>query len=62
MINISSVHQLIPKPNYLGYSVSNGGMQNLTGTLALEYAGRGDPRQRDRSWGHDHPDQPGVGR
>jgi glucose 1-dehydrogenase len=41
VINISSVHQLIPKPNYLGYSVSKGGMQNLTGTLALEYAGRG---------------------
>ena len=41
IINISSVHQLIPKPSYLGYSVSKGGMQNLTTTLALEYAGRG---------------------
>ena len=41
MINVSSVHQLIPKPSYLGYSVSKGGMQNLTSTLALEYAGRG---------------------
>src|SRR5215471_262011 len=41
IINISSVHQLIPKPSYLGYSVSKGGMQNLTRTLALEYAGRG---------------------
>jgi glucose 1-dehydrogenase len=41
IINISSVHQLIPKPNYLGYSTSKGGMQNLTRTLALEYAGRG---------------------
>ena len=39
IVNISSVHQLIPKPNYLGYSVSKGGMQNLTRTLALEYAG-----------------------
>jgi glucose 1-dehydrogenase len=39
IINVSSVHQLIPKPNYLGYSVSKGGMQNLTRTLALEYAG-----------------------
>ena len=38
IINISSVHQLIPKPAYLGYSVSKGGMQNLTRTLALEYA------------------------
>jgi glucose 1-dehydrogenase len=41
IINVSSVHQRIPKPGYLGYSVSKGGMQNLTTTLALEYAGRG---------------------
>ena len=32
--------QLIPKPSYLGYSVSKGGMQNLTRTLALEYGDR----------------------
>ena len=41
IVNISSVHQLIPKPGYLGYSTSKGGMQNLSRTLALEYAGRG---------------------
>jgi glucose 1-dehydrogenase len=41
IVNISSVHQLIPKPGYLGYSASKGGMQNLTRSLALEYAGRG---------------------
>jgi glucose 1-dehydrogenase len=41
VINVSSVHAIIPKPNYLGYSVSKAGMQNLTRTLALEYAGRG---------------------
>jgi glucose 1-dehydrogenase len=41
IINVSSVHQLIPKPDYLGYSVSKGGVQNLTRTLALEYAARG---------------------
>jgi glucose 1-dehydrogenase len=41
IVNVSSVHQLIPKPDYLGYSTSKGGMQNLTRTLALEYAGRG---------------------
>jgi glucose 1-dehydrogenase len=41
IVNVSSVHQLIPKPNYLGYSTSKGGMQNLTRTLALEYASRG---------------------
>ena len=41
IVNVSSVHQLIPKPDYLGYSTSKGGMQNLTRTLALEYAARG---------------------
>jgi glucose 1-dehydrogenase len=41
MINVSSVHQLIPKPRFIGYSVSKGGMQNLTRTLALEYAAHG---------------------
>jgi glucose 1-dehydrogenase len=41
IVNISSVHQLIPKPGYLGYSASKGGMQNLTRSLALEYASRG---------------------
>ena len=41
IVNVSSVHQLIPKPGYLGYSTSKGGMQNLTRTLALEYAARG---------------------
>jgi glucose 1-dehydrogenase len=41
ILNISSVHQEIPKPRFIGYSVSKGGMQNLTRTLALEYAGRG---------------------
>jgi glucose 1-dehydrogenase len=40
IVNVSSVHQLIPKPGYLGYSASKGGMQNLTRTLALEYAPR----------------------
>lgn len=38
IINISSVHQVIPKPQFLSYAVSKGGMQNLTRTLALEYA------------------------
>jgi glucose 1-dehydrogenase len=41
IINISSVHQTIPKPRFLSYSISKGGMANLTRTLALEYAGRG---------------------
>jgi glucose 1-dehydrogenase len=41
IVNVSSVHQLIPKPNYLAYSTSKGGMESLTQTLALEYAGQG---------------------
>jgi glucose 1-dehydrogenase len=41
VLNVSSVHQIIPRPNYLSYSISKGGMGNLTRTLALEYGGRG---------------------
>lgn len=41
IINISSVHQIIPKPRFIGYAMSKGGMQNLTTTLALEYARHG---------------------
>ncbi len=40
IINVSSVHQIIPKPRFVGYSMSKGGMQNMTRTLALEYAER----------------------
>lgn len=41
ILNNSSVHEMIPKPKYLPYSISKGGMENLTKSLALEYAGRG---------------------
>ncbi len=41
IVNNSSVHEIIPKPLYLPYSLSKGGMENLTRTLGLEYAGRG---------------------
>jgi glucose 1-dehydrogenase len=41
LINVSSVHEAIPRPSYLSYSISKGGVGNLTRTLALEYAGRG---------------------
>jgi glucose 1-dehydrogenase len=41
IINCSSVHQIIPKPGYLAYSISKGAMANLTRTLALEFGGRG---------------------
>lgn len=41
VLNNSSVHEIIPKPLFLPYSVSKGGMENMTRTLALEYASRG---------------------
>ncbi|MGF1495448.1 MAG: glucose 1-dehydrogenase [Elainellaceae cyanobacterium] len=41
ILNTSSVHEIIPRPNYVGYAVSKGGMRNLTRTLALEYAHQG---------------------
>jgi glucose 1-dehydrogenase len=41
IVNNSSVHQIVPKPTYLSYSVSKGALDNLTRTLALEYAADG---------------------
>lgn len=41
ILNNSSVHEIIPKPLYLSYSISKGGMENMTKTLALEFADRG---------------------
>ncbi|MEL6401324.1 MAG: glucose 1-dehydrogenase [Cyanobacteria bacterium J06626_4] len=41
IINVSSVHEVIPRPQYISYSISKGGMGNLTRTLALEYARSG---------------------
>lgn len=38
IVNISSVHQLIPKPLYVHYSASKGGLNMLTKTMALELA------------------------
>lgn len=40
IVNNSSVHEIIPKPTYLSYSISKGGMENLTKSLGLEYADR----------------------
>ena len=41
IVNVSSVHEQIPRPRYLAYAVSKFGMKGLTQTLALEYADRG---------------------
>jgi glucose 1-dehydrogenase len=41
IVNCSSIHEIVPKPGFLAYSIGKGGMGNLTRTLALEYADRG---------------------
>lgn len=41
ILNISSVHQKIPKPFHAHYASSKGGLRLLTETLALEYAPHG---------------------
>ncbi len=41
IVNNSSVHEIIPKPQFVSYSISKGGLENLTRTLALEYAHEG---------------------
>jgi glucose 1-dehydrogenase len=38
ILNNSSVHEVIPKPEFISYSMAKGGLENLTKTLALEYA------------------------
>ena len=41
VLNCSSVHELVPKPGYLGYAASKAALAGVTRTLALEFAGRG---------------------
>lgn len=41
IINITSVHQEIPRAGAADYDVAKGGLRNLTRTLALELADRG---------------------
>jgi NAD(P)-dependent dehydrogenase (short-subunit alcohol dehydrogenase family) len=38
IINISSVHQTIPKPLYVPYATSKAGIEMMTKTMALELA------------------------
>ena len=38
IINISSVHQVIPKPHYIPYATSKAGIEMITKTMALELA------------------------
>lgn len=41
IINVSSVHEVIPRPRYVHYAASKGGVKLLTQTLALEYGAKG---------------------
>ena len=41
IVNNSSNHESQPKPGFVAYSVSKGGLGNLTKTLALEFSGHG---------------------
>lgn len=38
IINMSSVHEIIPWPHFVHYAASKGGIKLMTQTLALEYA------------------------
>ena len=38
IINISSVHQTIPKPHFVPYATSKAGIEMMTKTMALELA------------------------
>lgn len=38
IINTTSAQEIIPKPEFLAYAISKGGLGSLTRTLALEYA------------------------
>ena len=39
IVNVSSVHQIIPKPQFLGYSVSKGGMQKMMRSMKGMFPG-----------------------
>jgi glucose 1-dehydrogenase len=41
IINMSSVHEVIPWPHFVHYAASKGGVKLMTETLALEFAPRG---------------------
>jgi glucose 1-dehydrogenase len=70
IVNCSSVHQIVPKPGFISYSLSKGAMGNLTRTLALEYADRGirvngvgpgaTVTDMNAAWAHDAKARAGV--
>ncbi|WP_046228208.1 SDR family oxidoreductase [Paenibacillus dauci] len=41
VINMSSVHEIIPWPHFVHYTASKGGVKMMTQTLAMEYAPNG---------------------
>jgi glucose 1-dehydrogenase len=61
IVNVSSVHEVIPKPRFAGYSVSKGGMGNLPDPHArARVRGARHPRERHRAGGHRHAHERGV--
>ncbi len=61
IVNVSSVHQLIPKPGYLGYSASKAACRTSAHARA-RVRRAGHPRQRDRPGRDGHADQPRLDR
>ncbi|MEZ5364464.1 MAG: SDR family oxidoreductase [Bryobacterales bacterium] len=62
IVNNSSVHEIIPKPNFLSYSVSKGGLENLTRTPRSRICGPRHPGECRRTRGYPHADERRLGR
>jgi glucose 1-dehydrogenase len=62
IINVSSVHQLIPKPDYLGFGQQGRDAGELHADTGAGVRGARDPRQRHRPRRDRHADQPRVDR
>src|SRR5919109_1699589 len=56
IVNVSSVHQVIPKPRFLGYSVSKGGMQSPHPVARAGVRCARHPGQRHRAGRDRHAD------
>jgi glucose 1-dehydrogenase len=48
VINVSSIHEDLPFPNFAPYCLSKGALRMMTRTLAVELRGSGSPSTRSR--------------